>query len=334
MGLVTNRSGLFDEDEITRIFEDVSPAVVEIEVMRQLGNLPFSSPSWGSGFLVDKNGHIVTNHHVVATGSEFVVRFADGRETEAERLGFSEADDLAVVRVDPGTVSEITPLKLADSSKVEPGQMAIAVGSPFREFNSIGVGVVSGTGRGQTSVLSRPIPDMIQTDVPLNSGNSGGPLLNSEGEVIGINSSVRVPSGGTRVGEFRIGFAVPSNTARDILPQLIESVHVRRPWIGIQGTAVTRDMVDDRGFPKGVFVTGVFANSPARRAGLNPFRNFRSDNQGDIITSVDGRSVNSIDEMVGYLNTRQPGDEVTLTVYRAGSERTIEVTLDPWPGGA
>ena len=334
LGLLRGSSGLFDEDEVTRIFEDVSPAVVEIEVFGQFGNLQF--PSFGSGFLIDNEGHIVTNHHVVSTGSEIVVRFADGRETEAERLGFSEADDLAVIRVDPSIVTEIVPLEFADSSKVEPGQMAIAVGTPFREFNSIGVGVVSGTGRGQTSILNRPIPDMIQTDVPLNSGNSGGPLLNSDGEVIGINSSVRIPFpyGEVGPGEFRIGFAVPSNTAQDLLPQLIESMDVRRPWIGIQGMPVTRGMVDERGFPEGVFVTGVFANSPARRAGLNPFRNFSSDNMGDVITSIDGLSIISVDEMVSYLNAKQPGDEVVLTVYRDGSLRTVTLTLDPWPDGA
>ncbi len=325
---------LFDDAKVSRIFEEVSPAVVEIEAVRRLGNLQIDIPFWGSGFLVDSDGHIVTNYHVVSGGEEFIVRLSDGSEIPAERLGISQADDLAVLKVDTAHIEGLTPLTLADSSKVAPGQLAIAVGSPFREFNSIGVGVVSGIDRGHRSILQRPIPDMIQTDVPLNPGNSGGPLLNSEGEVIGINTSIRVESGSTRVEEFRVGFAVPSNTARSLLPQLIDSVDLRRPWIGIQGAPVSRQMMESRGLPRGIYVTGVFADSPARGAGLKAFPRFGSSGDGDVITAVDRVQVESVDDMVKYLNSKTPGDVVTLTVFRDGQERTLEVTLAPWPGGA
>ena len=328
-----NIPSLFSEAQVSRIFESASPAVVEIEAVRRFGDLQFDIPFWGSGFLIDEEGHIVTNYHVVAGGEEYVVRLSDGTEVPADRLGVSQADDLAVLKVNPSFIENIDPLILADSSKVAPGQLAIAIGSPFREFNSVGVGVVSGIDRGHSSVLHRPIPDMIQTDVPLNPGNSGGPLLNADGEVIGINTSIGIEGGSRRVEDFRVGFAVPSNTARGLLPQLIASVDLRRPWIGIQGAPVPRQMREDRGLPRGIYVTGVFADSPAREAGVKAFPRFSSSGTGDVITAVDDVQVGSVDDMVGYLNTKTPGDDVTLTLVREGEERTVEVTLDPWPDG-
>ncbi len=324
---------LFDEDQVSRIFDRTGPAVVEIDGARTFGNRTIPGVYSGSGFFVDDQGHILTNNHIVSAGNNFAVRLSNGKELEAVKLGISEADDLAVLKVDPAEVSGITPLQLADSSKVRPGQMAIAIGSPFREFNSVAVGVVSGVGRGQSSVLNRPIPDMIQTDVPLNPGNSGGPLLNSDGQVIGINSSIRVSAPNAPVEDFRIGFAVPSNTAVSILPHLKTAADLKRPWIGIQGTAVTRELADRMGFPKGIVITGIFADSPARRAGLTVFRGLTDETLGDIITAVDNVPVQSVEDMVSYLNSKVPGDEVTLTLFKLGSEREVKVTLDPWLGG-
>lgn len=324
---------LFDERQVSRIFEEAGPAVVEIDVARVFRGRAIPGVYSGSGFLVDDQGHILTNNHIVSEGSEFAVRLSDGREVEAEKLGVSEADDLAVLKVDPSEVSSIAPLELADSSLVRPGQMAIAIGSPFREFNSVAVGVVSGIGRGQTSVLNRPIPDMIQTDVPLNPGNSGGPLLNSEGKVIGINSSIRVSAPNAPVEDFRIGFAVPSNTAISILPNLKTAAELKRPWIGIQGMAVTRELSESLDFPRGIVITGIFADSPARRAGLTVFRGLTNETLGDIITAVDDVPVQSVEDMVSYLNSKVPGDEVTLTLFKLGAEREVRITLDPWLGG-
>lgn len=324
---------LFDEDQVSRIFDRTGPAVVEIDVARTFGNRTIPGVYSGSGFFVDDQGHILTNNHIVSAGNNFAVRLSNGKELEAVKLGISEADDLAVLKVDPAEVSGITPLRLADSSKVRPGQMAIAIGSPFREFNSVAVGVVSGVGRGQSSVLNRPIPDMIQTDVPLNPGNSGGPLLNSDGHVIGINSSIRVSAPNAPVEDFRIGFAVPSNTAVSILPHLKTAIDLKRPWIGIQSSAVARELADRMGFPKGIVITGIFADSPARRAGLTVFRGLTDETLGDIITAVDDVPVQSVEDMVSYLNSKVPGDEVTLTLFKLGSEREVKVTLDPWLGG-
>ncbi len=335
--LIPGRSGdgsaLFDEGAVTRIYEETSQAVVEIDVTRTFGAVTIPGLSSGSGFFFDDEGHLMTNQHIVESGSEFIVRLADGREVTAEKLGASLADDLAVLKVDPDEVSDIEPLEFADSSKVRPGQMAIAIGSPFREFNTVGVGVVSGIERGHSSVLRRPIPDMIQTDVPLNPGSSGGPLLNSDGKVIGINSAIRTNLRSGALEEYRIGFAVPSNTAVSLLPQLKTVADVRRPWVGISGMPTPRDLMQQDGLPAGILVTQVFADSPAGKAGLRPFRGLTGGTRGDIITAVDDVPVHSVDDMVKYLNYKSAGDVVTLSLFSGGEERAIEVTLAPWPDG-
>lgn len=336
--LIPGRSGadgsaLFDEGAVTRIYEETSQAVVEIDVSRTIGSVTIPGLSSGSGFFFDDQGHLMTNQHIVEAGSEFIVRLADGREVTAQKLGASPADDLAVLKVDPEDVANIEPLEFADSSKVRPGQLAIAIGSPFREFNSVGVGVVSGIERGHSSVLRRPIPDMIQTDVPLNPGSSGGPLLNSDGKVIGINSAIRTNLRSGPLEEYRIAFAVPSNTAISLLPQLKTITDVRRPWVGISGMPVPRELMQDQGLPAGILVTQVFSDSPARRAGLRPFSGLTGENRGDIITAIDDVPVHSVDDMVKYLNYKNAGDDVTLSLFSSGEERTIQVTLDPWPDG-
>ena len=322
---------LFDEKLVTSIFEDASPAVVQISATRLAPGRGVAGTITGngSGFLVDRDGHIVTNHHVVDGAERLTVKLSDGRTLPATRLGSSPADDLAVLQVDAEEVSDIEPLSLADSGDVRPGQMALAVGSPFQNFNSVTAGVVSGTGRGPSSVLRRPIPDMIQTDAPLNPGNSGGPLLNSDGEVIGVNSSIR--TGSSSVEDFRIGFAVPSNTLKHLLPQLLESQIVRRPWLGVSGSSVTPEIGESLAIPKGVLIAGVFSGSPAADVGLRPFRSLTNSGRGDVITAVDGEPVESMEEIVGYFNTQGPGTEVTLSIYRDTETIEVRVTLAEWP---
>jgi S1-C subfamily serine protease len=323
----TAPSPLFDQDLVTELFDRASPAVVELDVSLGFG---IGSGGTGSGFFVDREGRIVTSNHVVDSARTVRVRLHDGRTLEATKLGNSPADDLALLQVDPAEVSGIDPLPLADSLEVVPGQMAVAIGSPFRNFNSVTVGVVSGRGRAPVSVIDRPIPDMIQTDAPLNSGNSGGPLLNSSGEVIGVNSSIRTsPFQG--MDEFRIGFAVPSNTLEDLLPQLIVAEEVRRPWLGISSRPISADLMEDLGIPSGIAIASVFNDSPAQSIGLEPFRTVRGDIQGDVITAVDGNPVSSVDQMVSYFNTLLPGHTITLTVYRDESTIDLDATLAPWP---
>ena len=322
-------TALYDESLVTSIFDNASPAIVEIEVTQ--GSGLFSRSGAGSGFLIDLDGHIVTNDHVVDGADAVTVKLSDGRNIKATLLGSSPADDLALLQIEPSEMSGVTPLILADSDDLRTGQLAIAIGSPFRNFNSVTVGVVSGTGRGPSSVLRRPIPDMIQTDAPLNPGNSGGPLLNSQGEVIGVTSSVRTDGSQSGLEEFRIGFAVPSNTLKNLMPELLESKVVRRPWLGISGGAVLSDLDGPSDLPSGIYVTQVFSNSPAERAGLIPFTSLRGAGVGDVITAVDGVPVDSVEDMVSYFNGRKPGDQVVLSVYRQRRSIELEVELDPWP---
>ena len=321
-------TSLYDEELVTSLFEKVSPAIVEISIISEAGNFLGQRVGTGSGFLIDREGHIITNDHVLEGADEISVKFANGKILSATRLGNSPADDLAVILVDPDEIADIKPLALADSADVKPGQLAIAIGSPFRNFNSVTVGVVSGTGRGPTSVLRRPIPDMIQTDAPLNPGNSGGPLLNSKGEVIGINSAVRTGSF-QGIEDFRIGFAVPSNTIRDLMPELISNQLVKRPWLGISGAPLTRDLISSLGIEEGIFITRVFRESPAERVGLIPFQSLRGG--GDVITAIDGSPVGSVEDMVSYFNTLKPGDDVTLSIFRNTRDVEIRVTLAEWP---
>jgi S1-C subfamily serine protease len=323
-------STLYDQDQLTALFDGAAPAVVEINVRRDRSSRGAAVES-GSGFLIDREGHIVTNQHVVDGADDLYVRFSDGREVLARSLGASAADDLAVLKVDAAEVAGIEPLVLADSSEVRPGELAVAIGSPFRQFNSITVGIVSGTGRGPTSILRRPIPDMIQTDAALNPGNSGGPLLNADGDAIGVASSVRTLDLGNPLADFRIGFAVPSNTLRDLLPQLMTGEDVRRPWIGIAGGDVTKELSDERGLPRGILLTQVVEPSPASKAGLDAFRTISAQDRGDVITAIDGTPVESMEDMVSYLNSKSPGDQIELSIFR--DRKTIEVSLilDPWP---
>ena len=332
LGVVSPSSSLFDEDLVSSVFDRAGPAVVEIQVSRRSGRSggPGVGVGFGSGFLIDREGHIVTNNHVVEGADRITVTLHDGRTIDVELLGRSSADDLALLKADAADVAGIEPLVLGDSSKVKTGEIAIAIGSPFRQFNSISVGVVSGTGRGPTSVLRRPIPDMIQTDAPLNPGNSGGPLLNSKGEVIGVTSSVSTGVAQGR-GEYRIGFAVPSNTLEYLLPELIKAQVVKRPWLGIGGGPVTRDLRETRGLPDGIYVSRVFSDSPAEQVGLVPFRSLTGIGRGDVITAVDGKSVTSVEDMVSYFNSRKPGNVVTLSVYRNQHIIDVEVELAEWP---
>lgn len=318
---------LFDETLVSSLFEDASRAVVEISVERP-GVRSGNAAASGSGFFVDDAGHIVTNHHVLDGGGDVSVLLFDGRILPATKLGTSPADDLALLRIDPSEVSEIEPLPLADSDKVRPGQMAIAIGSPFRQANSVSVGVVSGTGRDQQSVLRRPIPNLIQTDAALNPGNSGGPLLDSNGEVIGINSSV-VISSSVQIG---VGFAIPSNTLDGILTALMTPAELKRPWLGIESRDFNPEAFGTRGLPvdKGIYILRVCSGSPADRIGLRADPRPVPIGQADLITAVDGNAVGSVSEMVSYLNTLQPGDQVALTILRDEKTQDIDVTLDEW----
>ena len=324
---------LYDEDLVTSTFERASPAVVEIVVVPAGRNSVFPGSRrelTGSGFIADDQGHIVTNNHVIDVPGEITVRLYDGRKVSATRLGSSPADDLAVIKIDAEVVEGIAPLRLADSEAVVPGQMAIAIGSPFREVNSISVGVVSGINRSRASnELRRPIPGLVQTDAALNPGNSGGPLLNAAGEVIGVNSAVQVVSN-VQIG---VGYAVPSNTVANLLPDLKAGGEYKRPWLGVSGVPLTREIADALNLTsdKGIYVNQVYRNSPAASASIKGASLRSSRARGDVILAVDGEPVESITDMVSRFNGHRPGDTIWLTIERDNQSVDINVTLAPWP---
>lgn len=338
IALTTNSAAaapvLYDEDGVVAIYESTSPAVVEIKVTERASSLfgSYWQQGQGSGFLIDEQGHILTNNHVVDGASSVQVTLSNGTTLDAQVVGTDPADDLALVQVDASAVVGIAPVPLGDSASVKPGQMAIALGSPFGLDGSITVGVISGLNRTLTSNLGQRMTGLLQTDAAINPGNSGGPLLNSRGEAIGINTAIENPATGAN----GIGFAVPINTAAKVLPSLLQGQKVNRPWLGISGTAITSDLAQRLGLSidKGVYVVTVVPDSPAAKAGLKGSGTDLSSKPalgGDIITAVDDRSVGSVDDLVSYFNTKKVGDQVALTIFRNGGTMKVTVILGAWP---
>lgn len=321
---------VYDQSLVTGIYENASPAVVEIEVTQQGTGFYGRSvqEGQGSGFLVDNQGHILTNNHVVDGASSVQVVLKDGTNLNATVAGTDSINDLAVITVNASSVSGITPLQFGDSSVVKPGQLAIALGSPYGLSDSITVGVISGVNR---SLSNSGMTGMLQTDAAINPGNSGGPLLDAQGKVIGINTAVEAASGSRG-----IGFAVASNTASNALPSLIVGKQVTRPWLGISGTALTESKAKNLGISvnQGVYVVTVVPNGPADKAGIKGGGTDSSGalaSGGDVITVIDSNSVASVEELSAYIGTKQVGDKVTLALLRNGQSMSVQVTLEAWP---
>lgn len=331
---------------LTNIYERVAPSVVNIEVVTN--TVGFADVGRGSGFVLDTEGHIITNAHVVNDANEVRVTFNDGYVAEARTVGVDLFSDLAVlsVEVDP---SRLFPVTFADSDTVRVGERAIAIGNPFGLASSMTVGIVSGLGRQLPSaeLIDNTViggfnnPSIIQVDTDVNPGNSGGPLLNSHGEVIGVTTAIRTES-----GVFQgVGFAVPSRTVQRVVPELIANGHVEYSWIGISTLAAedgfgVASLAEPLELPvnAGVLVTSVTPNSPAEKAGLiggNRIVAVRGQEicaGGDIIVAVNGLFVDNMDELVSYLvvNTK-PGDTVNLLVVRSGETFEVPVALEARP---
>ncbi len=315
-----------DESTITAIYATYSPAVVEIKVTSQTPGIRgggFMQSGQGSGFVIDATGNILTNNHVVDGATTVQVVFKDGKTANATVVGTDPVDDLALVKVD-ASVLEGGPLTLADSSAIKPGQLAIALGSPYGLTNSITVGVVSGLNRNIGGMTG-----MIQTDANINPGNSGGPLLNSNGQVIGINTAVEAAGSG-------IGFAVPSNVATKALADLKAGKQIARPWIGITGLDMTQAQAQTLGLTvnQGVYVVTVASGSPGEKAGL---KGSGTDSTGavakggDLIAAIDGKAMTATANIQDYLTTKKAGDVVTLTILRGGANTSVAVTLAARP---
>jgi 2-alkenal reductase len=311
-------------------FEDVPEGIID---------------SSGSGFVLDLDGNIVTNSHVVRDAEEILVTFFDGYVAEAELVGMDDYSDLAVIHVDPGQAT-LVPVELGDSNELKVGQRIVAIGNPFGLDGSMTVGIVSAVGRSLPSAqLLDPTtydpydnPSIIQIDAAVNPGNSGGPLLDSYGRVVGVNTAIR-----TETGTFEgIAFAVPVNTLKRVVPQLIESGQAEYSYLGITSTGgVSMAMVaSELNLPvsNGVLITDVRAGSPAERAGLQSgtqttvVRGVEVPTDSDIIVAINGTLVRDIDDLVAYLvENTSPGDTVVLTIVRGGNTLDLDVTLDRRP---
>jgi serine protease Do len=295
------------------------------------GDEPFGPPSadrmrqtsLGSGFVIDAEGHILTNRHVIEGADEISVTFPDGQRFDAEVVGQDARTDVALIKIEPE--EPLTVLQLGDSDTTQPGEWVMAVGNPFGlpgGGNSVTVGVVSFKGRDLTLGVRYTSVEMIQTDAAINPGNSGGPLLNARGEVIGINTMI-VTDGASRANA-GVGFSVPINVAREILPQLLEKGRVIRGWMGVHIQAVSPELAEtyDLDEARGAIVSQVEPGSPADDAGIEP---------EDVILSADGIVIEDNSDLSRYVSSKAPGTEVELDVLRDGEHRTISITLGTFP---
>ena len=302
------------------IYERSQKAVVEITAAST--QFSGSQSAQGSGFVFDDEGHIITNQHVVEGASSISVRFSDGSTRRATLVGTDPSTDLAVIKVE-APASFLEPLRLGDSSAVDVGDAVVAMGSPFGLEGTVTSGIVSALHRQMTAPNNFTINDTIQTDAAINHGNSGGPLLDQEGRVIGVNAQIESESGGSD----GVGFAIPSDIVRSIVSQLVETGEAEHAYLGISMLPV----------PEGAAVTEVHSNSPAEKAGLRPATGTRTvDGQdvpsgGDVIVELDGQEITTSAELQSGIDAKQPGDTVTIIVLRDGDRRTLQVTLGPRP---
>jgi S1-C subfamily serine protease len=289
----------------------------------------------GSGFLIDDEGHVLTNAHVVQGAQRVDVQFSeDGESQQAEVVGMDPSSDLALLHVDD--TQGATPLPLGDSSKAEVGDSVVAIGNPFGLDRTVTSGIVSALQRQIQAPNGFSISDVIQTDAAVNPGNSGGPLLDASGQVIGINSQIASQGGGNE----GVAFAVPITTATDVVSQILESGSVQRAYLGITGGDITAEIAQALDLPveQGVLVEQVFSGGPADSAGIKGATGQGTvagesfPVGGDIITKVDGKDVTGMDEVISAVNDHDPGDELTLTVLTDGNEHEVTVKLGDRPG--
>lgn len=317
--LVLNATDI--QTAVTQAVQAVSPAVVTV-----VGTVPGQSTFFGqsgdatvsgSGFFISDQGYVLTNNHVVEGTKEVKIILANGTEETATVVGTDRYSDIAVLKAD-GTVPAVA--KLGDSSLLQPGETVIAIGSPLGDFkNTVTEGVVSATGRSIDSGQGYQVEGLIQTDAAINHGNSGGPLVNLAGEVIGINTMIVRNSGNGDVAE-GLGFAIPVNTAQEVSKQLLTNGYVSRPFMGINYQAISPDVAAMYNLPVqwGIYVQNVAADSPANTAGLK---------KGDIIGSLNGTKLDATHQYLNMLYQLKPGDKVTLGVMRDGKEISIDITL-------
>jgi putative serine protease PepD len=323
-----------DASSINEIYQRANRGVVEVTVSGS-AETPLGEQrrqGLGSGFVYDDEGRIITNQHVVDGASAVSVRFWNGQTYDAEVVGTDASTDLAVLDVD-APASLLHPIALGDSSRVEIGDIVVAIGSPFGLEQTVTSGIVSALHRTMTAPNNFSINDTIQTDAAINHGNSGGPLLNGQGRVIGVNAQIESDSGGND----GVGFAIPSNTVRSIASQLVETGEVEHAYLGVGVQEIPASVAEELDSVEGVALTEVRGDTPAARAGLRAATGSRLvDGQSyptgaDVITAIDGRAVTSSEELQSTIDAKQPGDTVSITYVRDGDRRTVEIRLASRP---
>lgn len=332
---ITNKTHTLSE-----LFKNVEKSVVQISSEDESTELLGSR--LGSGFVYDTNGHIITNNHVTSGGKDLHITFSDGTIYTGKVIGSDPHSDLAIILVDDVPKEKLFPLTLGNSSNLIVGETVAAVGNPFGLSGSLTEGIVSGLGRmlpstpenifgRDTTVATFSIPDIIQTDAAINPGNSGGPLLNLKGEVIGINSAI-FSNTGVYAG---VGFAIPSNTLKKVIPELMKNGSYPHPWLGITGVDVTPDIANKMNLTeaRGFLVIDVNSNGPADKAGIRGgyvveiINNTQYRLGGDVIVGIDNQTVNSVSDITDYLKNKQEGDIVNLELLRDNKMINVPVTL-------
>jgi serine protease Do len=320
------------QEAFTSVAADVSPAVVYIEVTAEtdetfsffFGPWGFEAPpeqeAAGSGFIIDEEGYVLTNAHVVARAKEIRVTLADERSFEAELVGLDPDSDVALVRL--SDAADLPTVRLGDSDGVRVGEWALAIGSPFGLQQTVTAGIISATGRTNMGLAN--YEDFIQTDASINPGNSGGPLVNLDGEVIGINSAIRAGGGWGEAYNIGIGFAIPINMARRIAADLRERGSVVRGWLGISIQDVTKEVAEamDLKETRGALVAEVLPDSPAEEAGFEV---------GDVVLELDGAEVQDANELKNRVALLSPDERVEFLINREGGEKRIKVTIGERP---
>ena len=301
---------------LTQLYKNVTPGVVDITVTSKAARDPNgfgpqggTSQAEGSGFVVDTSGHIVTNQHVVDGATAITVRFPDGTTAKATLVGSDPSTDIAVVKVDVAA-SELHPLTLGSSKNVLPGQDVVAIGSPFGLADSMTSGIVSAIGRTIQAPNGYSIANSIQTDAPINHGNSGGPLLDLNGNVLGVNAQIESGGGGSD----GVGFAIPIDSVKSVVNTIIAGGKVEHAYIGIH--------VGDATNGAGALIGSVSSGTPGAKAGLKA---------GDVITTLDGKAITKADDLTAGITAHAPNDKVILTVIRNGKSVQIDVTLGVRP---
>ncbi|MFK7802145.1 MAG: S1C family serine protease [Anaerolineae bacterium] len=318
------------QETLIDIYKDVNPSVVHIFALQQ--NIPLGT---GTGFVIDNEGHILTNNHVIATADELELKFPNGIRAKATVVGTDEDADVAIIKVDQ-LPEGIQPLALGDSSNLQVGEFVVAIGNPFGQASSMSLGIVSAVGRGLPSDRQLPgggryqLPDAIQVDAPINPGNSGGPLLNLQGEVVGINARIFSETGANS----GVGFSIPIDIVERMIPSLIAEGKFTYPFVGVSVQSdFGLDAAEAFGLDQttGAYVTSVVPESPAERAGFVA-ASVESPTGGDLIIAINGAPVNTFEDMISYLYLEtSPGDTITITVLRQGDPTDLELTLDPRP---